>query len=191
VLDDMVLDPLRLYLLAGLVAHKVLWEWLKRGQSRSPRPALAVRAVKVVKMVVLIGIVAQALLPTVAPISNDVFLTRPLGVLLFTLGLATAMAARWQLGSNWTDIESAAVLPEHAVVSRGIYRYVRHPIYAGDVVMLIGLELALNSWLVLGAIALAPVVMRQAIGEERALRATLPGYAEYCARTKRFIPFVV
>jgi protein-S-isoprenylcysteine O-methyltransferase Ste14 len=101
------------------------------------------------------------------------------------------MAARWQLGSNWSDIESARVMPEHAVVSRGIYRYVRHPIYAGDVVMLIGLELALNSWLVLGALALAPVVMRQAIGEERTLRARLPGYAEYCARTKRFIPFVM
>ena len=61
--------------------------------------------------------------------------------------------------SNWSDIETAEVLCEHAVVSHGVYRYVRHPIYIGDIALLVGLELALNSWLVLGALAIAPIVV--------------------------------
>jgi hypothetical protein len=67
---------LRLYLLAGLVAHKAVWEVLKRrgGASKAAAPvaaggrSLAIRAVKVVKVSILLGIVAQTLLPTILPI---------------------------------------------------------------------------------------------------------------------------
>lgn len=183
-------DPLRWYLLAGLIVHKALWEWMKRGTARAPRPGLVLGAVKAVKVAVLAGIAVQTLLPDLLPIADDPTLLRAIGGVIYTIGLATALAGRLQLGSNWSDIEAAKVLGEHAVVSHGVYRYVRHPIYAGDVTLLIGLELALNSWLVLGVLALAPVVLRQAVQEERALAKSLPGYAEYCARTKRFIPFV-
>ncbi len=183
-------DPLRWYLLAGLIAHKVLWEWMKRGAARAPRPGLVLGAVKAVKVAVLAGIAVQTLLPDLLPIADAPAALRAIGGVVYTIGLATALAGRLQLGSNWSDIEAAKVLGEHVVVSHGVYRYVRHPIYAGDVILLIGLELALNSWLVLGVLALAPVVLRQAVQEERALVQSLPGYAEYCARTKRFIPFV-
>ncbi len=80
---------------------------------------------------------------------------------------------------------------EQAVVSNGPYRLIRHPIYVGDLMLLFGLELALNSWLVLGVLLLAPIVLRQAVQEEKKLALALPGYQEYCANTKRFIPFVV
>lgn len=183
-------DPLRWYLLAGLIAHKALWEWMKRGTPRAPRPGLGLGVVKAVKVAVLAGIAVQTVLPAVMPIASDPALLRAVGGAIYTLGLATALAGRLQLGSNWSDIEAARIQGRHVVVSHGVYRYVRHPIYAGDVTLLIGLELALNSWLVLGVLALAPVVLRQAVQEERALARSLPGYAEYCARTKRFIPFV-
>jgi protein-S-isoprenylcysteine O-methyltransferase Ste14 len=77
------------------------------------------------------------------------------------------------------------------VVSKGLYRFIRHPIYVGDLLLLIGLELSLNSWLVLGVILLLPVVIRQAVSEEKMLMRSLPGYETYCARTKRFIPFLI
>jgi len=57
--------------------------------------------------------------------------------------------------------------------------------------LLFGLELALNSWLVLGVFVLAAAVYRQVLKEERVLLEQLPGYADYCARTRRFIPFVL
>lgn len=183
-------DLLRLYLLAGLVAHKALWEWMKRGRGKTGRPVVQIGVVKAVKIAILCGIAVQTLLPEILPIADDPRTLRTVGTVVFTLGLGIAIAGRVQLGSNWSDIETAGVLGKHSVVSHGVYRYVRHPIYVGDLVLLVGLELALNSWLVLGALALAPIVLRQAVREEQTLVATLPGYANYCARTKRFIPFV-
>jgi protein-S-isoprenylcysteine O-methyltransferase Ste14 len=77
------------------------------------------------------------------------------------------------------------------VVAYGVFRYIRHPIYVGDLLLLLGLELSLNSWLVLAVVCMIPGVLRQAVREERMLVIALPGYAAYCARTKRFIPFLV
>jgi protein-S-isoprenylcysteine O-methyltransferase Ste14 len=88
-------------------------------------------------------------------------------------------------------VEEAQVLPEQQVVSSGIYGYIRHPIYTGDLLLLAGLELALNSWLVLGVLAPLVMVVRRAKAEEAILSRALPEYADYTARTKRFIPFVV
>ena len=83
------------------------------------------------------------------------------------------------------------IADRHAVVSSGIYRYIRHPIYTGDILLLLGLELCLNSWLVLGLALLVPAVAVQAIKEEQKLVDALPDYASYIRRTKRFIPFLV
>ena len=120
---------------------------------------------------------------------------RPLsipGIALYTLGLVIALTARLQLGNCWSDIESAQVLAEQHIVCRGIYRYVRHPIYTGDLLLLLGLELCLNSWLFLAVLLLALVVVQRCCGgEERMLVGCLPGYGEYCKDTKRFIPFLV
>lgn len=185
---------LKLYFLAGLVLHKVLWEFFKRTQptARSKPPASArTLMVKAVKTAILLGILVQTMLPDVLPLSDDAAGLRLIGAILYTTGLAVAISARLQLGNNWSDIETARILPRQAVVAAGPYAYVRHPIYVGDLLLLLGLELGLNSWLVVGVVLMAPLVLRQAVREEQMLAASLPGYADYCGRTKRFIPFVV
>lgn len=190
----MQMDPLRLYLLGGLVLHKAVWEVLKRRDRRSvsasPAATPLARAAKLVKVAILAGILVQTLVPDVLPILAEPAPLRAAGAVMFTLGLAVAIVARFQLGDNWSDIEAGLVKPDHRLVARGIYRRIRHPIYAGDLVLLAGLELALNSWLVVFVPALATVVYRQTLKEERALAASLPGYAEYCRRTYRFVPFL-
>ena len=188
---------LRLYLLAGLIAHKAVWEILKRRKAPStekPAPkaqTLSVKLVKAVKVAILLGIVAQTMLPEILPISQQPFLLRVVGVAVYTAGLLIAVIARFQLDNNWSDIETAQVLSHQQVVSNGIYGYVRHPIYVGDILLLFGLELSLNSWLVLGVALMTPVILFQAAREEKKLVETLPGYDVYCQHTKRFIPFVV
>lgn len=187
----MVMDPLRLYLLAGLLFHKGVWEIMKqRPRRRAPQP-LGRKLVKAVKTAILAGIIVQCFLPDVLPISPQPAALRAAGALLYSIGLGVAVLGRLQLGGNWSDIENAGVLPEQHVVSRGVYRYIRHPIYAGDLCLLAGLELALNSWLVFGVLALVPIVYRQAAREEGMLSRQLAGYQQYCRRTKRFIPFLV
>ncbi|MGH2625159.1 MAG: methyltransferase family protein [Anaerolineales bacterium] len=186
-------DLVRLLLFLGLVAHKAVWEILKRA-GRLERPAAVaapLRLVKALKVVVLAFLLVQTLFLEIAPISAAPGRLQILGGALYLLGLGVAIAARVQLGRNWLDLESFDVLPSQTIVDRGIYRYVRHPIYTGDLLLVTGLELALNSWLVLAVVPLAAFVVRQVLAEETLLSRRLPSYARYCAGTKRFIPFVV
>jgi protein-S-isoprenylcysteine O-methyltransferase Ste14 len=188
----MVLDPLRLFLLLGLVAHKGVWEVLKRRQS-TPRPssAPAVVLIKLAKIAILAGLCVQTVVPEVLPILSDPTTLRLAGGLLFATGLALAITARFQLGRQWSDIESSSVGADHKIIEYGVYRFIRHPIYTGDVLLIAGLELALNSWLVLAVIPLALGVFLKARSEEQELAHRLSGYHEYQSRTKRFLPFVI
>jgi protein-S-isoprenylcysteine O-methyltransferase Ste14 len=188
----MVLDPLRLFLLLGLVLHKGVWEILKRRQS-TPRPSStpAMVFIKLAKIAMLAGLCAQTVLPGVLPILSEPTTLRLAGSLIFAAGLAVAITARCQLGRQWSDIESSSVAADHKIIEHGVYRFIRHPIYTGDVLLIAGLELALNSWLVLAVIPLALAVFLKAKSEEERLADRLSGYQEYQSRTKRFLPFLI
>src|ERR1700722_8608398 len=80
----------------------------------------------------------------------------------------------------------------HAIATTGPYALVRHPMYAGAILLLIGIPLLLGSWY---GLVLAPVLVvgfaLRAVLEERTLQAQLPGYADYAARVRyRFIPLI-
>lgn len=183
---------LQVYLLAGLVVHKLIWEALRQNASEKPLEGASAKLslIKAVKIGILLGVIVQIWLPDNPAIMADPFVLRVVGTFIYTIGLVIAITARFQLGENWANIETGQVLKRQTVVADGIYAYVRHPIYVGDLLLLLGLELALNSWLVLGVLFLAPVVMLKAVREERMLAEELSGYEAYQRSSKRFIPFV-
>ena len=190
------MDVIRILLFTGLVLHKLLWEILKRRSVLSKNmqkssEKISIRVIKLGKILVLAFIMFQTLFLDILPISGQPNLFRFMGFSIFTAGLAIAIIGRLQLGDNWVDLEDSQVLPGQSLVSTGIYSYIRHPIYTGDLLLLLGLQLALNSWLVLAILILIPVVVRQAVREEIVLSQALPGYSDYCRLTKRFIPFVL
>jgi protein-S-isoprenylcysteine O-methyltransferase Ste14 len=78
----------------------------------------------------------------------------------------------------------------HRVVTEGPYRIVRHPMYAGSMLWLLGTPLLLGSWWGVVAVPLLVVGMApRAVGEERMLRRELSGYDEYARRVRfRLIP---
>jgi len=79
------------------------------------------------------------------------------------------------------------------VIEAGAYRWVRHPSYAGGMLMYIGTGLALTNWLSVLIIAVAGALgyIYRVHVEERALLAHLGArYEQYMRRTKRFVPFV-
>jgi protein-S-isoprenylcysteine O-methyltransferase Ste14 len=82
--------------------------------------------------------------------------------------------------------------PEQKVVSTGPYAWVRHPMYAGGLVLLVGIPIALGSWWgVLIAIAMVPVLIWRLLDEERFLARNLPGYSEYQIKVRyRLVPGV-
>jgi protein-S-isoprenylcysteine O-methyltransferase Ste14 len=186
---------LRLMLFAGLMLHKALWEVMKRDTtapvSRPPSPGLVRRLVKTAKVVVLFFLVVQTLFLTVLPISDRPGDLQIAGTAIYLIGLATALLGRIQLGKNWKDVEDLGVAQQQSLATGGIYGYVRHPIYAGDMLLLIGLELALNSWLVLAMSVPILVFAQQAVAEEAVLARKFQDYEVYSKRTKRFIPFLI
>jgi protein-S-isoprenylcysteine O-methyltransferase Ste14 len=86
-------------------------------------------------------------------------------------------------------IESSA---DQRVISTGPYAWVRHPMYAAALVLLLGIPLALGSiWGVLIVLALVPVLIWRLMDEERFLVDHLPGYREYQGRVRyRLLPLI-
>lgn len=182
---------LRVVLFAALLARRINLEALKK---QGPRPASRRKRVslaKVVKGGVQLFLAVQTLLLLILPITDHPAGVRAAGCAVFFLGILTTIISRRQLGRSWVDLEEAQILPTHELVTHGIYRYIRHPIYTADLLLFVGLQLALNSWLVLGVIPLLPILFWRTTREEIQLSAAFPGYAEYQGRTKKFIPFVV
>lgn len=73
----------------------------------------------------------------------------------------------------------------HKVIDTGPYAIVRHPMYSGGAVFLLGCALVLGSWWgVLGAAVLTAAIGWRALGEEATLARDLPGYTEYMRKVR-------
>ena len=81
---------------------------------------------------------------------------------------------------------------KHQVISTGPYAYVRHPMYAGAVPLIVGTPLLLGSWYgLIWSAALIALVGYRAVLEENTLKAELEGYDAYAARVRyRLVPGV-
>jgi protein-S-isoprenylcysteine O-methyltransferase Ste14 len=113
-----------------------------------------------------------------------------LGAVIFASGIALAVWARIHLGRNWGMPTTEKADPE--LVTSGPYRFVRHPIYSGLALALLGTSLATNLiGLIIFAI-LGGYFYYSASVEEKNLTAAFPAeYPAYRARTKMLIPFVL
>jgi protein-S-isoprenylcysteine O-methyltransferase Ste14 len=111
------------------------------------------------------------------------------------IAIAVSLAiVQWTVLENRYAVVVVRVQRERGqhVISTGPYRFVRHPMYAGAILLFVGTPLLLGSWygLIGAAIIIALFCYRITI-EERTLRAELEGYAEYTARVPyRMIPGV-
>lgn len=112
-----------------------------------------------------------------------------IGIAVCALGIGFAMWARVYLGENWGTPMS--VKEDTELVTDGPYKYVRHPIYAGVLIAMIGSALAGDAvWLVTFIIVLAYFAF-MATREEKHLTEVFPEkYPAYKKRTKMLLPFI-
>ncbi len=107
------------------------------------------------------------------------------------LGAAGAALLVWtfsSLGKNLTD--TVVTRREHTLVTKGPYRWVRHPFYDAGAISVVANALVAANWFPLagGSLALALLVLRTNREEERLLARFGDSYRAYVQRTGRFLP---
>jgi len=109
-----------------------------------------------------------------------------------TMAVAGYWLVFWVMKTNTFASSIIQVENQRTVIRSGPYEVVRHPMYTGMVVTVIGIPLALGSYVTLPVFALlVPLLAYRLIHEERMLRRDLSGYAEYCEHTRfRLVPRV-
>ncbi len=113
--------------------------------------------------------------------------TAVLGAVVGLLAIAQHAASNAVMPKITPEPNTAAEL-----VQSGLYRFVRHPIYSG--VLLVGWGAALahgHPVLLLGALVLTLFFSYKSLFEERLLRQVYPDYARYMQQTGRFLPLWV
>jgi protein-S-isoprenylcysteine O-methyltransferase Ste14 len=116
---------------------------------------------------------------------------RGLALVLLTSGLAVRWVAVVSLGRFFTV--DVAIHEQHALVDKGVYRYVRHPSYTGLLTAFAGLGVFFGNWVGLCALTVPvglAVLMRIRREEAALLEGLGASYAAYCSRTKRLLPGV-
>jgi protein-S-isoprenylcysteine O-methyltransferase Ste14 len=112
-----------------------------------------------------------------------------IGNVLVFAGLSIAQLVVVQNGYAAATI---TVEEDQPLITTGLYGLVRHPMYFGTVIMMVGTPPALGSlWGLLAVVGALPVLAARISDEERMLVEELPGYGEYMAKVRhRLVPGV-
>jgi protein-S-isoprenylcysteine O-methyltransferase Ste14 len=111
-----------------------------------------------------------------------------IGIAITCLGFAVTLWARLILGSNWSGTVTIKV--DHELIRTGPYRWVRHPIYTGLIVALIGTAIVLDQWRGVPAIFLLWLAFTiKRLKEEQFMRQTFgEQYTAYSQTTGAIFP---
>jgi protein-S-isoprenylcysteine O-methyltransferase Ste14 len=156
-----------------------IWCYLRRG------PAVASTRSRTAR--------AAAIIATWLPLALPVFHGAPpapgwqaLADVLLSCGMVWAV---WSL--RYLDRNLSVFAQARAVVVRGPYRWVRHPLYAGEIVAALGIAIAAGSYVALALwVALCGLQIYRAVREEQVLLLALPAYRSYRRRTAALLPGV-
>jgi protein-S-isoprenylcysteine O-methyltransferase Ste14 len=190
----MIPDPTSRLLIGALWLAWILYWWLsarnvKRTRWREPLKARLRHRVPLMLVALLMG--APRLLPP--PLTRRFLPAGPalpmFGAVLVAAGLGFSIWARRHLGRNWSV--SVVVKEDHTLVRSGPYARVRHPIYTGMLLALVGTVVAIGEWRGLVALGLALLAFAwKSRAEEERMRETFPEYEQYRRETASLIPFV-
>ena len=115
-----------------------------------------------------------------------------IGFILVSLGFIQAIMARKTLSDNWTESYEYQIKKDHELITKGIYEYVRHPIYGGLILVSTGALLVSGSYtFIAGLIIMLFAAEIFAKREEKLLTKHFgKKYIDYMKITKKFIPFI-
>ena len=176
-----------LVILAGWVAFWLYWLaasfGVKSGQTRWSRFA----GIRIGVILVILLLLRTGVLKGHEAMSGPWL--QGIGLAVFLLGLALAIWARVYLGRNWGMPMSQKADPE--LVTTGPYRSIRHPIYSGIILAMIGTTIAVSLYWLVAVVLLGAYFVYSANAEERFMAGRFPdSYPQYKRSTKMLIPFI-
>ncbi|HEX7041648.1 MAG TPA: methyltransferase [Patescibacteria group bacterium] len=112
-----------------------------------------------------------------------------LGFLLILIGVALSFISQKKLGDSWTH---AASLKAKKLITTGIYKYIRHPIYFGFILSFLGSEILAGSLLWVSFLFLFIPAYYQVKKEDKLLKDKFGNkFMQYKKNTKMFVPFIL
>ena len=112
-----------------------------------------------------------------------------IGASLAISGLGLLLCSQFELGTYLTPLPYPK--PDATLVQTGPYRLVRHPMYAGGILLAFGWALVVHGWLTLAYATVLLVFLEfKSAREERWLIEKYPGYPDYQKRVRKLIPFI-
>jgi protein-S-isoprenylcysteine O-methyltransferase Ste14 len=112
-----------------------------------------------------------------------------IGLVLFAAGLGLAVWARLYIGENWGMPMTEKADPE--LVTTGPYARVRHPIYSGIILAMVGTAVAVSWYWLVAVVVLGGYFVYSASMEERYLTGVFPeAYPEYRKSSNMLVPFL-
>jgi protein-S-isoprenylcysteine O-methyltransferase Ste14 len=113
------------------------------------------------------------------------------GGLALVVGAALTPLAVWANKFAAPNVQDQTVAGQQ-IVETGVYRFVRHPIYLGNLLLFGGAALWLGSFAALVGVAFILIVtIGRIMVEEKQLRAQFPTYTDYARRVRGLIPFLL
>jgi len=117
-----------------------------------------------------------------------------IGLVLFLLGCAFVLWARRTLGRMWgvSTSQNVKLLDDHQLIQGGPYAFVRHPMYFGAWILMLGLLLLYPNWMVFILFVSALIAFSGRARREEAVLAEYFGdtWTEYKKKTKFLIPCI-
>jgi protein-S-isoprenylcysteine O-methyltransferase Ste14 len=113
-----------------------------------------------------------------------------IGLILWLGGFSIAFVALFTL--RWSYSSTLVIRENHQLITHGIYRFTRHPIYLGVILVCLGIPLSASSWFGLATMSvLIPIFLNRIRIEEKMLNEEFgEAYQRYKEATSKLIPFI-
>jgi protein-S-isoprenylcysteine O-methyltransferase Ste14 len=180
--------PLAVLWLAWLAYWVFAARDLKPVQRREPWPSRLLTVALIIPAALLMAVRGRFLPWLGARFLPDTMIVYLLGLLLVMAGLGFAVWARVHLGRNWSG--TVTVKENHELVRSGPYAIVRHPIYTGLLLAMLGTAIVVGEWRgLLSFCFLSLAFLLKLRREERFMAESFPDtYPSYCARVPALVP---
>lgn len=192
-----MLNTLKITAVALLIVWQVIWvvtEQLdKKKKPRTKKITFSSRLYRVaITFVGLLGILQMFDIINFWTFQSDQQ-TAIAGFALLLLGFFVSLSARISLGANWAHGAEYQIVKNHELITEGVYSFIRHPIYTGLFLAVLGIEILAHSYLVIPvSLVFSFGMYNLAKKEERLLTKHFGSkYENYMKKTKMFIPKLV